>query len=94
MSNELERRSAPWNVVDPDKLREWLLPQPLKYYITQDAKTKEWFVCDRDLDLGIPQTRSLNRAVAIRRFYKWCNRPMPEGTTLTTPKTLSTQYSQ
>lgn len=93
MNPDLEHTREPWNVVDPDYSREWLVPQPLKYYVTQEAKTGEWFVCDRTLDLAVPGTRSQSRAVAIRRFYKWCGRPMPAGTTIVTPKALTPQYT-
>ena len=75
------QKREPWVVVDPDFKREWLLPQPLQYYVVKDKTTGLWSVCDRYLDLMVPTTEARTREQPIRRFYKWCKRPVPVGET-------------
>jgi hypothetical protein len=72
----------PWIVQDPGFQREWLVPEPLRYYLTQDGNG-EWSVCDRWLDIpeGVPQP---TREKAIREFYKRMGREIPSGTKLPT----------
>ncbi len=69
-------------VVDPGLKREWVLPQALQYYVVEDQKAGKWFICDRFSDVSIPATEATTRADAIRRFYKWCGREMPDGTAI------------
>jgi hypothetical protein len=76
-SNWVKRE--PWVVVDPDFKREWLLPQPLQYYVVNDRTSGLWSVCDRYTDLMVPNTEAKTREQAIRRFYKLFNRPVPAG---------------
>jgi hypothetical protein len=72
----------PWVVVDPDLKREWAFPQPMEYNVVQDRTTGMWFVCDRFADVAVPTTEAKSRPEAIRRFYKWCGREMPDGATI------------
>jgi hypothetical protein len=65
--------------------REWLLPQPVKYYVVHDPKKDVWFVCDRWTDLAVHETESATREETIRKFYKWCNREMPDTTPVPYP---------
>lgn len=74
---------GPWVVLDPVFKREWVLPQPLRYYVVEDRQHGTWFVCDRWTDLPVPSTETSTRPEAIRRFYEFCNRQMPEGTRIT-----------
>jgi hypothetical protein len=69
----------PWVVVDPEFMREWVLPTPIRYYIVHDPAEDIWFVCDRWSDLMVPETESPTRDETIRRFYKSCGREMPEN---------------
>lgn len=73
----------PWVVVDYDWGREWLLPRQLQYYLFCDQHGT-WAVCDRFSDYEVPGTASKSRAVTIRRFYRWCKRPLPRGVKLRT----------
>ena len=73
------QKREPWVVVDPDFKREWVLPHALQYYVVKDKTSGMWFVCDRYLDLAVETTESKTREQAIRRFYKWCKRPVPAG---------------
>jgi hypothetical protein len=76
------RKKEPWVVVDPDFKREWVVPEPLRYYVVEDRKAGTWFICDRWTDVAVPETDGRTRTDAIRRFYKWCKREMPEGTSI------------
>jgi len=87
MNDTEYQNREPWVVVDPDFKREWVVPQPLQYYVVEDRKAGTWFVCDRWTDLAVHSTESPTRAEAIRRFYKWCKREMPEGATV--PRAMS-----
>jgi len=69
----------PWVVVDQFWKKEWLLPQPVRYFIVQSKATGEWSVCDRWTDLIVHGTESKSRADSIRLFYKWCKREIPDG---------------
>ena len=80
--NDSERKLEPWVVVDPGFRREWVLPQALQYYVVEDRRTGKWFICDRWTDTPVPGTETATRPETIRRFYQWCNREMPEGTTI------------
>ena len=71
---------GPWVVLDPDFKREWVIPQPLRYFVVEDRKRGTWFICDRWTDFAVPNTEAPTRPEAIRRFYKFCNREMPKGT--------------
>lgn len=82
MNDTASRKLEPWIVVDPGFKREWVLPQALQYYVVEDKKAGKWFVCDRFSDLAVPSTEAPTRPEAIRSFYKWCNREMPVGTTI------------
>lgn len=80
MDDSRWQKREPWVVVDPGFKREWVLPQPLKYYVVKDKDTGLWSVCDRNVDLIVPATEAKTREQAIRQFYKWCERPAPTGT--------------
>jgi hypothetical protein len=80
--NDSSRKLEPWVVVDPHFKREWVLPQALQYYVVEDRDKGTWFICDRWADIPVPGTESPTRGETIRRFYKWCGREIPEGTTL------------
>jgi hypothetical protein len=70
----------PWVTKDPQHKREWLHPEPVRYYLHQ-RKDGLWSVCDRWFDLpAIDPARS--RAAAIRNFYKAIGRPVPARTKL------------
>lgn len=84
-NDPLWNEREPWVVLDPDYLREWLVPQPLRFFLVQDQNSGLWSVCERWGDLQVPDTESQNRAVTIRRFYRWCGRKVPEGTTIKPP---------
>jgi len=77
-----ERKLEPWIAVDPGLKREWVLPNGLQYYVVEDRSTGKWFICDRWTDSAVPNTKAPTRPEAIRLFYKWCNREMPEGTVI------------
>lgn len=62
MSDQDWKNKGPWVAVDPSSKREWLLPQPLRYYIVEEQETRHWFVCDRWTDLPVPDTESKTRA--------------------------------
>ena len=79
MNDSAWQQREPWVVVDSDLKREWVVPQPLQYYVVEDRRTGTWFICDRWTDLAIHGTEAPTRPEAIRRFYKWCKREMPEG---------------
>lgn len=78
MDDSSWKNREPWVVVDPDFNREWLLPEPLQYYVAK-GKSGNWFVCNRWLDIPVPGTDSPTGEEAIRQFYKWCERPLPTG---------------
>ena len=69
----------PWVVVDPLFKREWVLHQPIRYYVVHSEDRDEWFICDRWTDGVVHGTEAKTRAQSIRLFYKWCNREMPDG---------------
>ncbi|MDQ8188647.1 hypothetical protein, partial [Pelagicoccus sp. SDUM812002] len=79
----------PWVVQDPDHKREWVMEQPLRYYIHQN-KEKEWRVIDRWYDLAHGDTHK-TRGAAIRAFYKSMDRKIPTGTKL--PELPDSKYS-
>jgi hypothetical protein len=81
--SSLYQKTGPWVAVDldPDSKREWVFPQPLRYYVVEDT-TGTWFICDRWPDHAIPDTKARTREEAIRLFYRWCRREMPEGETV------------
>lgn len=80
MNDTSWQNREPWVVVDPDLKREWVVPQPLQYYVVESRTTGMWFICDRWTDSVVPGTEAPTRPEAIRRFYSWCKREMPEGT--------------
>lgn len=82
MNDSSSRKLEPWVVVDPEFKREWVLPQALQYYVVENKGTGKWFICDRWTDTALPGTESPTRSETIRRFYQWCKREMPEGTTI------------
>jgi hypothetical protein len=71
---------GPWIVQDPDYKREWLVPQPLQYYVHRKADG-QWIVVDRWTDLAVGDAHR-SRNGAIRAFYKWEGRKMPTGEAL------------
>lgn len=77
--------SGPWVVVDPLFKREWVVPEPLRYYVVESRQTGKWFICDRWTDEDVPNTEARTRDEAIRLFYEVCNRPMPDGVTIGQP---------
>jgi hypothetical protein len=79
MDDSTWQKREPWVVVDPDFKREWLLPQPLQYYLVEDKATGTWSVCDRYLDIPAFYPAARTREQAIRRFYKMFKRPIPTG---------------
>ena len=84
--NELDaNESGPWVVMDPDFKREWVVPQPLRYYVVESRQTGEWFICDRWTDAVVPDTEARTRKEAIRLFYVVCKRPMPECVSIGQP---------
>ena len=58
----------PWIVQDPDFKREWLLPEPLQYYL-YNPKPKEWVVINHWWDMQVGKAYP-SREKAIREFYK------------------------
>jgi hypothetical protein len=68
----------PWVVVDISK-REWLLPEPLRYYVCHDSNNGTWYVCDRSQDNPVAGTHAQTRPNTIRQFYKLFNREIPVG---------------
>lgn len=82
--NATWNKREPWVVVDPDFKREWLVVQPLQYFLHQDKDTQKWFVVDRDMDLYLQRTEANTRSTCIRRFFKLIKRPVPNGTPLPT----------
>ena len=72
MGNEADHShwqdQPPWIVFDPDEMKEWVIPQTLRYYVANvDGR---WFICDRFTDLAVPDTESDSRFEAIRRFHE------------------------
>jgi len=67
----------PWIVQDPFFKREWLVPDPLRYYLFKN-NNDEWCVLDRWMDLGVGKPQS-TRNKAIREFYKMIGRKIPTG---------------
>jgi hypothetical protein len=80
--NDSSQKAEPWAVVDPEFKREWVVPQGLQYYVVEERASGKWFICDRWADTPVPGTEARTRAAAIRAFYKWCGREIPEGTTI------------
>jgi hypothetical protein len=68
----------PWVVMDSESKREWLCPKPMRYYVCQRDDGK-WFICDHFTDFAVQETEASTRADAIRKFYKWSKREMPNG---------------
>lgn len=62
------RKQPPFVVIDGVYGREWVLTEPLSYYLVLDERTGEWFVNDRDSDFEVPETRAKSRKSAIGRF--------------------------
>jgi hypothetical protein len=79
MDNTRWQKREPWTVVDPDFKREWVFPHALQYYVVRSKASGLWSICDRNTDLAVPTTESKTREQAIRRFYTWCERPLPKG---------------
>jgi hypothetical protein len=77
MDDSSWQQREPWVAVDPDFKREWLLPQPLQYFVVKNKDTGMWSVCDRYLDISVAGIHAKTREQAIRQFYKWCKRPVP-----------------
>jgi hypothetical protein len=71
---------APWVAQDPEFKREWLSPEPLRYYVHQ-SKEGEWMIIDRWWDLAHGE-KYRTREAAIRAFYKSFDRRIPTGTKL------------
>ena len=69
-------------MVDADFRREWLLPEPLQYFVVKDKQSGLWSICDRNTDLMVSDTEARTREQAIRKFYKLFNRPVPVGESL------------
>jgi hypothetical protein len=78
-------RREPWIVVDPDFKREWLVPQPLHFFLVEDKESGIWSVCDRRLDIPVHGIQAPTREKAIRMFYDWCKRPVPKGRPIPKP---------
>lgn len=84
------KNRAPFTVSDSVYHREWLLPNPVRYYI---AQTEEgWFACDRITDMEVPGTGASTRKEAIRLFYKLRDRSIPEGDDLPVPPGVRRGY--
>jgi hypothetical protein len=81
MSDEDWKNFDPWVVFDSDSKLEWLLPQPLRYYVCEDSDGT-WFVCDRVIDCPLQGTQTKTRGNTIRRFYELFNRKIPIGVEL------------
>jgi hypothetical protein len=77
-SSEDWKSYVPWVVFDSDSKLEWLLPQPLRYYVCKDPDGS-WFVCDRVQDYPVEGTQTKTRGNTIRRFYELFNREIPIG---------------
>ena len=78
----------PWVVQDPDFKREWLSPEPLRFYVHQN-KEGEWMIIDRWSDLAHGVYHK-SREAAIRAFYKSFERKIPTGTKL--PRCENSDY--
>ena len=72
------RDREPWAVQDPDFMREWLVPEPLRYYVYHNSD-KGWTVIDRWSDFAVVDYK-FTREAAIKSFYAGFNRPIPVGT--------------
>ena len=53
---------------DDEDGREWIHPQPPRYYLKQDKETKKWCVVDRASDFSVTKQYSRRRD-CIRGFY-------------------------
>jgi hypothetical protein len=69
----------PWSVFDPAGKLEYVLAEPLRYYIAKNKDTNTWFICDRWTDTPLHGTQAETRTKSIRLFYEWCKRKMPAG---------------
>jgi hypothetical protein len=78
MSDENLKNFEPWVVFDSDSHLEWLLPQPLRYYVCK-ASDGTWFVCDRVHDIPVDGTQAKTRGHTIRLFYELFKREIPIG---------------
>lgn len=65
---------------DPEFKREWLPPEPLRYFVQKDA-VGLWSVCDRWLDIPYGKPAK-TRSAAIRQFYNSIGRTIPTGSKL------------
>ena len=70
-------KREPWVVQDPTHKREWLVLQPLQYYLHQRSDGL-WTVIDHWLDAPA-EGHHTTRTKAIRAFYKQAGRAIPSG---------------
>ena len=86
--NDSWKSREPWVVQDPEFKREWLSPEPLRFYVHQN-KEGAWMIIDRwwDLAYGVQHK---SREAAIRAFYKSFERKIPTGTKL--PRCVDSKY--
>lgn len=87
-SNTWARRiwqNPPWVAYDLKFKYEWLLPDPLRYFVVRNKASGDWFVCERSGDLAVPGTHAGTRDDAIRAFYKWAGREIPQDVTIEKP---------
>lgn len=79
-----DREKGPWVTQDAEVNREWLHPEPLRFFLQCDSEG-EWFVVDRRSDFRVAGP-ARTRAAVIREFYKDHSRPVPTGEKLPSPK--------
>ncbi len=79
------RHKGPWVANDLVFKREWVLPEPLRYYVVRDREAGTWFICERFGDVAVPGTLAKTRDAAIKAFYKWVRREIPDDVPIETP---------
>ena len=72
------KEREPWIVQDPESQREWLVPQPLRYFVHRNNQD-EWMVIDRWNDIPLNGKLHTSRNKAIREAYKAFGRKLPTG---------------